>query len=433
MRKSYTPILVFVLLAGAALLLLGCSLTGSPATPTVLVPTVTSNGDIVSDAVVEPAHWVEVAYAVPGTALEVLVNEGDLVEKDQVLARLDTTHVSAAVAQAEAGLRGAQAQLAALKAGARPQEIAIAQAGVDAAQAQLDRLEQGARPEDIAPAQAALVVAQASLQKLLDGASEEEIAAATANYSNTVAALQQAQAAYDRVKADPGISARPESLRLQQATNAYDAALAQLNEVKRGARASDLAIARGQVQQAQAQVNVLKAPARAADIAAAKAELARAQAQLDLIKAGALPETVAAAEANVATAQAALDQAEASLADLELKAPMAGTVTDIRLKVGDQVAPLQPVFVLATLQEFYMRTTDLTELDIARVTVGQKAFVTLDALPGREFKGAVREVALQSKNNQGDVVYDVTIALDDPSAASSLRWGMSAEVRIPVQ
>lgn len=434
MKKAVVGALTVAMLLGICGVLSGCSFLGGAAKPTaVVVPIVSGTGDIVSDAVVEPAQWNQVAYAVGGTAVEVLVTEGDLVEKDQVLARLDNTHQSVAAAQAEAGLRRAQAGLDQLNAGARAQEIEIAQAVVDAAQAQLESILQGARPEDIAPAEAALVVAQASLQKLLDGVSEEAIIAASADYSSTVAALQQAQAAYDRVKDDPGISARPESLRLQQATYAYEAAQARLNEVKRGASAADLAIARAQVQQARAQVAALKATARTSDIAAAQANLRNTQAQLSLIQAGAPAEAIAAAEADVANAQAAVQQAAAALADLELRAPMAGTVTNVLLKVGGQVAPGVPAFVLATLNQFFVRTTDLKELDVARVTVGQKAVVTVDALPGREFEGTVHEIALQAKNNQGDVVYDVTLTLSDPEAWKALRWGMSAEVRIPAK
>ena len=97
------------------------------------------------------------------------------------------------------------------------------------------------------------------------------------------------------------------------------------------------------------------------------------------------------------------------------------------------MAPGLPVFVLASLNQFYVRTTDLKELDVAQVAVGQKAVVTVDALPGREFEGVVHEIALQAKNNQGDVVYDVTVALVDPEACKSLRWGMTAEVRIPAK
>lgn len=429
-KKQFLVIFLALAMLGT---LVGCDLMpATEPTPVAEVPEVVQADEsmVVAEGVVEPAEWNEVAYAVGGTVTEVLITEGDLVEEGQILARLDDAHQAAAVAQAEAGLDRAQARLAELEAGPRLQEIEAAQAAVEAAQAQLDRIQQGVRPEEIAPAEAALIVAQASLQKVLEGASEDLLIAARADIANAEAALRQAQFAYDRVKDQSDITARPESLQLQQATNAYEAAQARLSELKRGASAADVAIARGQIQQAQAQIDALQVPARSADVAAAQAEIRRAEAQLSLIEAGMRPETIAAAEADVAAAQAALAQAEVSLADMELRAPMSGTATDVRLEVGDQVAPGQPVFVLATLDQFYVRTTDLNELDVAKVAVGQAAVVSVDALPDREFDAAVREIALQANNYLGDVVYDVTLELTDPEASEALRWGMTAMVKI---
>jgi hypothetical protein len=50
----------------------------------------------------------------------------------------------------------------------------------------------------------------------------------------------------------------------------------------------------------------------------------------------------------------------------------------------------------------------------------------LDALPGKEFKGNVLSIAKNFSENQGDVVYKVTILLTDKDAA--MRWGMTAVV-----
>ncbi len=384
------------------------------------------SGDIIAEGAIEPASWNEIAYPVAGTVEEVLVVEGDLVEEGQILARLDSVYQQAALAQAEAGLRRAEARLEELKAGPRPQEIEVAQTAIEAAQAQLDRIQQPARPVEIAPAQAALGIAQASLQKVQEGASEDLLIAARADLANADAAVAQAQAAYDRVANEPNVGALPQSLALQQATNARQAAQARLNEASRGATAADLAIARRQVEQAQAQLDLLNAPARSADIAAAQAEINRAAAQLSLLEAGARPETIAAAEADVASAQAALDQATRTVADRELRAPIGGTATDVRLKVGDQIAPGVPVITLADLSRFFVRTDDLTELDVARVAVDQPAVVTVDALPGREFSGTVREIGLQAGDHLGDVVYDVLIELAGNDGLDGLRWGMTA-------
>lgn len=400
----------------------------------VAAPTVASaprtSGDIIAEGTLEPAHWNEIAYSVAGTVEEVLVAEGDMVEEGQILARLDSVYQKAALAQAEAGLSRAKAHLAELQAGPRTQEIEVAQTAIEGAKAQLERIQQGPRPEEIAPATAALGIAQASLQKVQEGASEDLLIAARADLANADAAVAQAQAAYDRVALQANVGELPQSLQLQQATNARQAAQARLDELSRGATAADIAIARRQVEQAQAQIDLLNAPTRSSDITAAQAEINRAVAQLNLLEAGARPETIAAAEADVASAQAALDQATRGLADRELRAPFAGTATDVRLKVGDQLAPGVPVVTLADLSRFFVRTDDLTELDIARVAVDQQVAVTLDALPGREFSGTVREISLEAGDHLGDVVYDVLIELSGDDGLDGLRWGMTAVANI---
>lgn len=432
-------VLVVVSAMVAIVLLTGCGTSPAPETvhadeePSATTLETGADQDVVAEAVVEPARWSELAFAAGGTVAEVLVVEGDVVGQGQVLARLNAAQQEAAVAQAKAGLQRAQAGLDELRAGPRPQEIESAQAAIEAAQAQLDRVLEGARPEEISAAQAALDMAKAQLQKVQEGPQEEPLIAARAEMANAEATLRQAQAAYDRVKSEPDIGARPEALQLQQATHAYEAAQARLDELQKGPSAADVAIARAQVQQAQAQLDALKAPARSADIAAAQAEIRRAAAQLSLIEAGMRPETIAAAAADVAAAQAMLDQAQAALADTELRAPFSGTVTAMHVDAGDQASPGRVVVVLATLDRLYTRTKDLMDLDVTRVVVGQSAEVTVDALPGQTLEGVVREIALQAGDYRGDVVYDVTIELTGADVTKVLRWGMTALVKIKTQ
>ena len=128
--------------------------------------------------------------------------------------------------------------------------------------------------------------ARANLQQVREGATQQQIIAANAELANAEATVRQAQAAYDRVAGEADIGRRPESLQLEQATNNLNAAKARLDDLKRGARAGDLAAAQARIRQAEAQLASLSAPARAADLATAQAELRRAQAQLDLLQAG---------------------------------------------------------------------------------------------------------------------------------------------------
>mgnify|MGYP000543854939 CR=1 FL=1 len=139
---------------------------------------------------------------------------------------------------------------------------------------------------------------------------------------------------------------------------------------------------------------------------------------------------MAAAEAAVAQAQAGLDAARAALAQAELRAPFAGRVVAVDVDVGEALFPGQPALTLAALDAFEVQTTDLSERDVVRVVPGQRASVYVEALDLR-LAGRVVRVAARPETVGGDVVYRVTIALDEQPAG--LRWGMTADVEIEVE
>jgi len=381
-------------------------------------------GQVVAEGQVVPVRDVRLSPAAAGRVAEVLVKEGDRVEAGQVILRQDSARQTATVAQADAGLRRAQARLQELKAGARPQEVATAQAALDAAQAQLARIQQGAKAEDIRATEANLASAQAALAKLREGSASGQLIASRTEVLNAASVLQQAQAAYDKVKGNPDIGALPQSVQLQQATNAYEAAKARLSDVEVGASNADLSGAQARVRQAQAQVDALKAAARPADIAAAEADVRRATAQLALINDGARSEVIAAAEADVASAQATLDQAKAALAETELRAPFAGTIAELTILPGEQAAPGAAVATLADFSSWQIETTDLTELSVVKVQPGSRVMITLDAIPGLELPGEVVRINQVGKDKRGDINYTAIIKplQEDPR----MRWNMTA-------
>lgn len=134
------------------------------------------------------------------------------------------------------------------------------------------------------------------------------------------------------------------------------------------------------------------------------------------------------AETDVAKAQALVDSAKAVLAaQSNLTAPFAGTVISVDISPYETVAPGQIVMVLGDLSKYRIETTDLSERDITRVQVGQSASVFIEAL-GEEFTGKVVDIARISSEIGGDVVYKVTIELDEQP--ENLLWGMSADVDI---
>jgi HlyD family secretion protein len=126
----------------------------------------------------------------------------------------------------------------------------------------------------------------------------------------------------------------------------------------------------------------------------------------------------------VAAAQAALD-------GYDLKAPFAGTVADINVTAGQLVGPETWAVLVADLGQWYVDTSDLTELEVVKVTQGQPVTVTVDALPGVDLAGTVDRVGQSFSVQGGDVLYTVHIRLTkgDPQ----LRWGMTVEVTFEPQ
>jgi multidrug efflux pump subunit AcrA (membrane-fusion protein) len=83
---------------------------------------------------------------------------------------------------------------------------------------------------------------------------------------------------------------------------------------------------------------------------------------------------------------------------------------------------------LGDVSEFLIETTDLNEVDLYLLQVGQTVDLTFDALPERNMKGVVTKIAPMASLEQGGTNYKVTIELDEQDP--DLRWGMTAFVDI---
>jgi HlyD family secretion protein len=85
--------------------------------------------------------------------------------------------------------------------------------------------------------------------------------------------------------------------------------------------------------------------------------------------------------------------------------------------------------VLATLiDDSGMKVTvSVDEVDITKVKLGQKAVVTLDALPDKTFAGEVTEIAAKGTESNGVASFDVIVSLD---RSEELKENMTANVEI---
>jgi multidrug resistance efflux pump len=126
-----------------------------------------------------------------------------------------------------------------------------------------------------------------------------------------------------------------------------------------------------------------------ADKAKTEADLTRAQA--DLEKAKANLGAPGLANPKVKQALAALDQARLDLRNTEVRAPADGTVTNLRLAVGQYVAPGQPLLSFLESGPRWI-SADMRENQLGNVAPGQKVTIALDVKPGKLFKGRVQSI-----------------------------------------
>lgn len=136
------------------------------------------------------------------------------------------------------------------------------------------------------------------------------------------------------------------------------------------------------------------------------------------------------AEKELEVSRRALDTAHAELTQTELVAPFAATVVSIEVQPGEYVQPGQVVLVLAKLNNLKLETTDLSELNIAAIEIGQLATISVDAL-NKEFPGTVTAISPIFDTIGGDVVFKVTLQLKEQPVG--LLWGMSADVEIQTE
>ena len=451
MKKNL--VITFVILS---IFVAACGGGGTPAAGSATkIPVVADSGTVIAEGRLQPKQYATISFAVGGQIADVLVSEGATVKKDEVIARLKSREAALAeVARSEAEKVNAEIALKNLKDNS---DVASAQALLELARAkdQLDKAEKDLRnfknpdldyyQRQVAKAEDALKSAQENLRLLdISTASANVKAAKDAlkNIDDNIVpdTLKDIKTCLNSPCADKHVVwLGGKGVKLQDARDWYNDALnrvtttqIQLEQSQRNNSVSQrdlqktLDDAKQNLKDAQ-NPDPLKVAVYEGEVAKAKSAVAEAQRKYDKVKSGAPdPDQLASAQARVNTATSSLDAAKVALANTELKAPFNGTVAEVKFKVGEQVAPNQAVVTMADFSQWVVKTNNLTEIEVVKVTKGQKASVKLDAMPETKLNGTVESVATFFEEKRGDITYTITIGVTnlDPK----MRWGMTAQV-----
>ena len=365
MKKKLLTIIALLIIFSLALAACGNQPTATPAP----VDTVSSN-EVVAEGRLEPIHGANLSFQVRGVVEQVLVNEGDSVKQGDVLVRLTN-----------AG--GAEAQ------------VVIAQNAYDT----LLRNESGDRAkfwEAYMDAQIVRGKAEKKWDDLNVDNIEDTIDDRKATVEDRQKDLKDAQEDFDKYKdLDEDNSSR------KDAKDDLDRAQEDLNQARRNLE--DETRKRDEV--------------RAAYDAALAAE-AEAKHQYEISLDGPNADQLALAKAN-------LDAAKDTLSNYVITAPFDGVVADVNVKVGEQVTAETRAASVADFSQWIIETTDVTELEVVKLSPGQNVALVPDALPALTLKGTITEISQAYIQQGGDILYTVRIAVKDEDPR--LKWGMTVE------
>lgn len=362
-------------------------------------------------------HIHQVSSRINGTVSDVLVNDNQLVQKGQLLVKLDPRDYENKVQQAEAAIEKARLQAQSARVSIN---LASQNAAANTTQAQ----------GEVSSAIAAISTAKAAVNEAQAGipAAQAEVAQAEAN-------LQKARADYTRYNNLFKQGAIPRQ-QLDTTRAAYQVAQAQRSAAQQG------------VQQARAQ------------LAQAQESVARAQAELAGSKGGVEQATASGVQTEVnrseyAAAGAAIAQAQASLKDAQLQlsytnitAPSGGRIGRKSAEVGQRVQPGQPL--MAIVSNEYWVVANFKETQLEQIQPGQPVEIKLDAFPHHPFVGRVDSISpasgaqfalLPPDNATGNFTkivqrIPVKVVFDPQSIKgyeSRIAPGMSAEATVEVK
>jgi len=288
---------------------------------------------------------IQVGSRVGGRVVEVLAEEGQTVEANTVLIRLERRELDAEREQLIARRAQAEALATRMSAGYRDEEIAQADAAARQAEAALTALREGPRPQEREQADAELRAAQADARN------------ADATYQRVAALFKSGDLS------------------------------AQAHDDARSRR--DLAAAKAEA--ARQRLELLRAGTRTEDIQAGEQRLRQARANASMLGKGYRKEDIDDAQARLAEVRALLDANSIRLDETEIRAPVRCRVETVSVRPGDLAAAGKSVATLLELDQVWARIfVPETQLGLVRVGAGMQ--LRADTYPDRVYAATIEQV-----------------------------------------
>lgn len=454
MRKASLAVIAF------SIGLSGCGMKPPAAGAGANTTATVSKGDIklevVETGTIDAVKNVEVKSRVSGRLKRLLVDAGDMVTAGQLIAVIDPQETQLQVRQNQAQVRGAESRVTQTKIEIE-QRRATAQATLRQSEYRLSQLEREVRAQPILTsaavrsAKAALDSAQQDLVQLEQTTQPNQRVTSEVAVREAEANLKNAEADYERqvqLKNDGFISQKA----VENSGLALELARARLRSVNQnfstlsGSQRNDLlnarqALIRAQAAYDQAKANTFQDEVKKKEYQSAQADLAKARIALRDVEA--LKQSNVQNSQSVIQLRSILDDSLRQLGETEIRAPMSGVVSQKLMQEGELVSGLSSFNSGSAIVNIEDRNTmrvnlSVNEIDTARLKLGMRAKVTVDAIPGQSFDGKVKKIAPTSvaasqvggASADAVVKYDVEIWLDNSDPR--LRSGMSARCSLTV-
>ena len=344
------------------------------------------------------------SFKYSGRLVELLVDEGAIVTKGQLLARLDLTEYQRQVEREHASVASSQSSLIQLR------------TSIDFQKANIE--------SDVALKRAILQQAEARLTELQNGSRKEEIEQARASLSEAQATQKQASADWERAQTlfkNDDISAQQRD----QFRRAFDAANATVRRLSESLQLAEIGPRKEQIDQQRAVV----------EQARASLKIAEAQ-RIDLKR---RTEEIGMRQSDIQRAQAQAGVLDSQLSDRTLFAPFDGVVLTKGTEVGEVLSAGASVVTVGDVEHPWVRAY-LSEKDLGRVKLGTPAKVTTDSFKGKHYDGKVTFISaeaeftpkqIQTEEERTKLVYRIKIEVPNPNR--ELNSNMPADVEIRVQ